>query len=213
MSKRRDAALRARALELAESMRCVTASELGKAIGRSVNTAKFILEELAESGQLKKYIVMNKLAAYCAPQASPGDAIRAVLRSLGVREKFLLKEIKSIVEGARGRKICISVYQVRERKTPITNVAILAYMASVLGGVFRRGRYGRVYVCADAEEAKRRVEAGELYPPDGVVTLTERYYLDAYNKRRISVGSRVSKSLRAEARSEEEEMEVLAGRT
>ncbi|MGC9049990.1 hypothetical protein [Pyrobaculum sp.] len=211
MSRRRDAALRAGALELAESMRCITASELGKILGRSVSTAKSVLEELAASGQLRKYMVMNKLAAYCAPSASPGAAIRAVLRSLGVREKLLLRAIKGIVEGARGRKICISVYQIYRKNTPATNAAVLAYMASVLGGVFHRGRYGRTYVCADAEEAKRRVEAEEIYPPDGVVRLAERRHLNAC-KRRASASRRApSPPPRVEA-SEEEEIEVLRGR-
>jgi hypothetical protein len=162
-----------KAVELISRAACTTPSEAAKEIGANVYTMQMTLERLVFLGMLKKYLIADLFAVYCAPSATPGDAVRAVLRSLGVREELLLKKIREAIAEARGRRICIS--RMNPVNTPVVNTAVFVYIASLLGGAIHK-THKHVYVCVDVEEAKRRLEAGELHPPDSVVRLAKSRY-------------------------------------
>ncbi len=163
-----------KALELAQQRLCITPSEAAKEIGARMITMQYTLERLVFLGMLRKYLVMNTLAVYCAPSAGPRDVIGALIRTHGINERFLLRKISEIVMGARSRKVCISrLYPVN---IPAVIITVIVYLAAATGGAVVEGRGKRVYVCADVEEARRRLEAGELHPPDSVVRLAEPYY-------------------------------------
>jgi hypothetical protein len=164
------------ALELISRMACTTPSEAARALGAKKHTMQLTLERLVSIGALRKYLVMERLAVYCAPSAAPGDAIKALVRALGISEKLLLKKIADAVAGARSRRLCISNHSLYPLHIPAVSTAVAAYVASLLGGGVKRRR-GRIYICVDVEEARRRLEAGELHPPDGVVRPAEPYYV------------------------------------
>ncbi len=158
---------------------CTTPGEAAREAGAKTHTMQITLERFASAGMLKKYLVMNRIAVYCAHNAAYGDVVRALLRAYSINERLLVKKLRELVYGARGGRICISKPSVYPINTPLINTAVITYVLSLLGGVIRRGRFGRVYVCADTQEARRRLEGGVLYPPDGLIREAAPYYTHA----------------------------------
>jgi hypothetical protein len=182
----RASAYDAKALELISRAACTTPSEAARALGAKKHTMQLTLERLVSIGALKKYLVMEKLAVYCAPTAEPGDAIKTLVRALGINEKLLLKKIADVVAGARSRRFCILNPSLYPLHIPAINTAVAAYVASLLGGEVKRRR-GRIYVCVDVEEARRRLASGEMHPPDGVVRPAEPYYVVQPRERMVLI--------------------------
>jgi hypothetical protein len=165
-----------RALELAQQKLCTTPSEVARATGATIRTIQYSLERLTSLGVLRKYLVMDMLAVYCAAHAEMRDVFKALFRTYGVNERFVVERVRELVASAQGRRVCISRPLVYPVNIPAVNITVIAYLIAATGGAVVEGRGKRVYVCADVEEARRRLEAGELHPPDGVVRPAEPYY-------------------------------------